>query len=144
MRLAERARLRRLARLGRLMLAAWIATLLLIVLIGFQLALALGAPLGDLAWGGQNPGVLPTRLRVASAVTGLVIYPLIVLVILASAGVIPRTSSPVSGPVVMWVLTGLFLLGALANAVSRSPRERIWAPVSLVVGLCCAAIAVSP
>ena len=125
-------------------LAASIATLLLIVLIVFQLALALGAPLGEMAWGGQNPGVLPTRLRVASAVSGLVVYPFILLVILASAGVIPSSSSPVSGPVAMWVLTGLFLLGALANAVSRSPRERIWAPVSLVIGLCCAAIAVSP
>lgn len=38
---------------------------LLALLAVFQLALAAGAPLGRLAWGGQNR-VLPTRMRIGS------------------------------------------------------------------------------
>lgn len=41
-------------------------------LAAFQLALALGAPWGAAAWGGANAGVLPTRLRVGSAVAAVV------------------------------------------------------------------------
>ncbi len=122
-------------------LAALVAVLVLIVLIGFQLALALGAPFGDMSWGGQHPGVLPRRFRIVSAAAGLVVYPLIVAVILASAGLIEATWLPVTGPAAMWALAGFFLLGALANGISRSRRERIWAPVSLVVSLCCVVIA---
>jgi hypothetical protein len=122
-------------------LAAVVATILLVVLIVFQLALALGAPLGDAAWGGRNPGVLPGRLRVASAIGGLVIYPLIMLVILDSAGMIQVGWLPATGPAAMWGLTAFFLLGTLLNAASRSRRERIWAPVSLIIAVCCAAIA---
>ena len=42
----------------------------------------------------------------------------------------------------IWVLAGLFVLGALANFASRSRIERIWGPVSLVLAVCCAVIAV--
>ncbi|HET9880007.1 MAG TPA: hypothetical protein VFQ81_11990 [Candidatus Limnocylindria bacterium] len=50
---------------------AVIGTVLLAVIAMFQLALAAGAPLGAMAWGGGHPGVLPPRLRVASAVVGV-------------------------------------------------------------------------
>jgi hypothetical protein len=42
----------------------------------------------------------------------------------------------------MWVLAGFFTLGALANLASRSKVERIWGPISLIVAVCCAVIAV--
>lgn len=121
-------------------LAAVIAVSLLAILAVFQVALALGAPWGDMSWGGRHPGVLPMRLRVASAVAGLVVYPVIGLVILASAGVIAERWVSVA-PSALWVLTAFFLLGTLANAASRSHRERIWAPVSLVIAICCGVIA---
>ena len=38
----------------------------------FQVSLAAGAPLGVLAYGGGHEGVLPTSLRVTSAVASLV------------------------------------------------------------------------
>lgn len=109
------------------------------VLTVFQIALALGAPAGAAAWGGSYPGVLPTRLRVASAVVGVFFYPPLALLILDSGGVID-IGWDVS-PLWLWILTGLFLLGTLANAASRSKVERIWAPVSLVLAICCAVIA---
>lgn len=121
--------------------AAIIAAVLIGALTVFQIALALGAPAGAAAWGGSHPGVLPTRLRVASALVGIFFYPPIALLILDSGGVID-IGWDVS-PLWLWVLTGLFLLGTLANAASKSKVERIWAPVSLGLAICCAIVALA-
>jgi len=43
----------------------------------------------------------------------------------------------------MWILTGLFTLGTLANFASRSKRERWWGFVSLTIAICCAVVALS-
>jgi hypothetical protein len=121
-------------------LAATIATVLLVVVIVFQLALALGAPLGKAAWGGRHQGVLPTRFRIASGVVGAIIYPLIIV------GVLDATFGddqllPGNGAPAMWVLTAVFTVGAVANFVSRSPVERLWTPVSAGIAVCCSVIA---
>jgi hypothetical protein len=121
--------------------AALIAIALIGALVVFQVALALGAPFGAAAWGGRNAGVLPSRLRVASAVVGLVVYPILAAVILAAAGLIADAWLPIDPTVAMWILTGFFALGAVVNAVSRSAPERVWAPVSAVLAICCAVIA---
>jgi len=123
-------------------IAAIIAVVLLGVIDVFQLALALGAPLGYAAWGGQHPGVLPMRLRIASGVAALVLYPLVIVTVLGSARLIAGDWLPGGGTVVMWVLAGVLFLGALANFASRSPLERVWGPVALAVAACCAVIAV--
>jgi hypothetical protein len=57
-----------------MVIAAGVAVGLLVVVAVFQLALALGAPFGKAAWGGAHDGVLPPRLRAASAFVGLVVY----------------------------------------------------------------------
>jgi hypothetical protein len=124
-------------------LAAIVAVVLLAVIAGFQISLALGAPWGSAAWGGANAGVLPARLRVASLVAGLLLYPFLVLFVLQSAGVLTTAWVPGAGKVGMWVLTGFFVLGTIANFASRSKRERIWGPVSLAIAVCCAIIAVA-
>jgi hypothetical protein len=43
----------------------------------------------------------------------------------------------------MWFLTGFFTLGAIANFASRSKVERIWGPVTLVLAISTAVIAVN-
>ena len=121
--------------------AAIVAVILLGVIVVFQAALALGAPWGAAAWGGRSPGVLPTRLRVASAVVAVLVYPLVIVLVLACAGIINDEWLPVDGSVIMWVLAGLLAVGALANFASRSQRERIWGPVALAIAVCCAIIA---
>jgi hypothetical protein len=124
-------------------LAAIVAVVLLGAVTLFQLALVLGAPWGAAAWGGQHPGVLPTRLRVASAVTAIVVYPIIIAIILASAQLASIDWLPVKGAAPMWVLAALFVLGAVMNAVSRSRIERIWGPVTLVIAIGCGIVAIS-
>ena len=121
-------------------IAAWIAAVLIAVLTVFHLALALGAPAGAAAWGGSHPGVLPTRLRIASGLVAVFFYPVVAIELLDAAGAIDIGGEV--GSVWIWVLAGLFTLGALANFASRSKIERVWGPVSLVLAVCCLVIAV--
>ncbi len=109
----------------------------------FQVALALGAPAGAAAWGGSYPGVLPTRLRVASGFVGAIFYPVIFFFILDAGGVVDTglaEGSFTKG--LLWILAGLFTLGALANFASKSKVERLWGPVALIIALCCVIIAI--
>lgn len=113
-------------------LAAGVAALLLLAIAVFQARLAAGAPWGAYAWGGQNPGVLPTKFRVASGVA-VVLYLAMVLVPLGAAGWIGWTPPTL----LLWALMGFFILGTLANGASRSKAERaIWTPVSAVLAVC--------
>ena len=124
-------------------IAGGVAVSLLALVALFQLALALGAPFGKAAWGGAHSGVLPTRLRLASAVTGVLVYPAIILIVLSSTRLIDADLVPGNSSAAMWILAVLFVVGTLANAVSRSPMERWWAPVSLAIAICCAVVATS-
>jgi hypothetical protein len=123
--------------------AAILAALLMCVVAVFHVALALGAPAGYAAWGGWHEGVLPTRLRIASGFVGIGVYPALMVFVLATAGVIDAKWVPGTGRLGMWILTGLFTLGTLANFASRSKRERWWGFVSLTIAICCAVVALS-
>ena len=125
-----------------MVIAGIVAVVLLAVIALFQAGLALGAPWGEAAWGGQNPGILPRNLRIASGIGAVVIYPLIILLVLAGAGLISDDWLPFDTTILMWVLAALLTVGAVMNAISRSPRERLWAPVALAVAICCAVIAI--
>lgn len=121
-------------------IAAVVAAVLLGIVTVFQAALALGAPLGTAAWGGKYPGVLPVSFRVASAGAALLIYPGIVTIVLSSAGLIDVEWLPANTGT-MWFLAAIFTLGTVANLMSQSQPERIWAPVSAAIAICCAIIA---
>lgn len=106
-------------------------TVVLALLAVFQIALALGAPLGRFAWGGQHR-VLPARLRVGSAVSVL-IYVLIDLIAWDRVGAIALFPAGFA-EVAMWVIFGYFVLGILMNAISRSRPERLtMVPVTIVL-----------
>ena len=106
----------------------------------FQAAIAAGAPLGRAAWGGTHVR-LPQRLRVASAVA-VAFWIVAALVVLARAGF---DASPVpfsASRWATWILVVLLPIGAVMNAASRSPWERfLWAPIALVLGVLCLALA---
>lgn len=121
---------------------AIIAAILLGIIAVFQIALAAGAPWGAASWGGRHPGKLPTSYRIGSAVAGLFFYPAVAVFILHSAGVLGDDISS-GGVAGLWVLTGLFGLSTVVNLISPSKVERIWAPVALVLTVCCALLAIS-
>jgi uncharacterized membrane protein SirB2 len=121
--------------------AGAIGVALIGAVVVFQLALAVGAPWGQAAWGGQNEGTLPRRLRVASSVAALVLL-LGAWIVLAASGLAGVSPLPGSwlGPA-MWVTTAYFVLGTVVNLISRSRVERVWGPVTLAIAVCCAVIA---
>jgi hypothetical protein len=120
-----------LTTLGR-MLSANQSGLLAATVVGgaalFQVGLAAGMGWGSAAWGGQHPGPLPKRLRVASAGSAVVL-----------AGVAGLAACPDIGgqrrPILLRVAAGYFAVGTVANAASRSPVERFWAPVNAIAAV---------
>ena len=106
----------------------------------FQGSLALGAPLGRFAWGGQHR-VLPTSLRISSVVS-IVIYALVAAVVLAR---ISTSSLGVPAGIIavaIWVVAGYFLLGIGMNLASKSKAERSVMPaVSAVLCVLCVVVA---
>lgn len=123
-----------------MLVAAVGAVALLAIVVAFQLALALGAPLGRAAWGGTHPGVLTRNLRIASAVVAVTLYPVCIVSVLDAAGIV-GDFLPWNDRVMMWVLAAFFGGGTLANLASRSRIERGWAPVAAGIAVSCAVIA---
>src|SRR5215213_2319632 len=121
--------------------SAVFACLVLGAMAVFQALLALGAPLGRFAWGGQHR-ILPGSLR-AGSTFAIVIYGLLAAVVLVRAGVI---ESGVVPPGVVhtaaWVVVAYFLLGVALNLASQSKPERaVMAPVSAVLCASCVVVA---
>lgn len=122
--------------------AVVVACALLAALAVFQVAMALGAPWGRFAWGGQHERELPTGLRVASAVS-ILLYALFAVVLLDRVDVLDAWPDSVSR-VSAWVLFGYFSLGVVMNGISRSRGERmLMTPTVLVLALCTLVVALS-
>jgi hypothetical protein len=101
-----------------------------VLLVGislFQVLLALGAPWGSAAYGGGAAGpdgVLPSGLRVASAIAAVVLG-VSAWVILVRAGLVLR--GPLSPRFLhwgAWVIAGFMVLNTLSNLSSSSAVER--------------------
>jgi len=123
--------------------AAVVAYVLLGALAVLQIALAAGAPLGHLAWGGKHR-VLPRGLRIASALSVLV-YALFAWIISGAVESVDQFGDyiPPEQPGI-WVLTAYFGLGVVVNLVSRSRPERfVMTPVAAVLCACCLVIALA-
>lgn len=114
--------------------AAIVALVLFALLVVFQLTLALGAPWGRAAYGGQNIGVLPTQFRVASAVA-VVVWAVIALTVARRGGLPVWAPVPASWlPVVVWIVVGLLAIAVVMNAITPSDLERaIWLPFTLLL-----------
>ena len=120
--------------------AGKLAAALLLVVVGFQALLALGAPWGAAAYGGANTGVLPDPLRASSAVTGALYLAL--AAVAGTSWVYVRLRARF-----MYGTSALMVVAAVVNIASPSFIERIiWTPVTigLVLTLWCAARLDSP
>jgi hypothetical protein len=127
--------------LGRV--AASLAAAGFVVLGAFELALALGAPLGHAAWGG-DAAHLTTGQRIGSAAS-IVIYAAAAALVLARVGLSSRPRTDRLLKWAPWALAGLFALSALANAASESHWENyLLGPAAAVLAVLCLVIARSP
>jgi hypothetical protein len=120
--------------------AATIATVVLVLLICFQVLLALGVPVGKAAWGGEHR-ILPTNLR-WSSLAAVFILGLAAWMVLARAGLVPPGADLLAIKIVTWVFAGYFALNVVMNLLSKSPLEKaIMTPTSLILVLCFAWVA---
>ncbi len=108
---------------------------LLAVQVAFQAKLALGAPLGHIAYGGRNKGTLPKKYRIISAfaVIGYAFFMNVVIMAFAASN---STYSDGFVDSVLWVMAVFFGLGTVANAISPSKPERWWAVYTLAALIC--------
>ena len=94
----------------------------LVWLTVFQLLLALGVPLGRLAWGGADR-ILPPNKRVASMIAA-VMTAIAALCLADHLGLTSSVPDVVERPL-LWVLLGLFALSTIANFATSSRAEKI-------------------
>lgn len=125
-------------------LAAVAATALFLAMAGFQVVLALGAPIGEHVLGGRYPGVLSGRLRLFSAIAAVILVGA-ALVTLARAGVIgwlPGAAGLLAPAT--WVIAGFLALNTLGNLTSKSRFERtVFAAVTAVLAILYAYVALT-
>jgi hypothetical protein len=124
-------------------ITATFAACLLALLIGFQLALAGGLPLGHAAWGGQYR-VLPPRLRLGSLAAAVVLG-VALWVVLARADLVAPGSAALAVRFATWLFAGYLLLNTLGNLASKNPLERnIMTPVALLLAVAFFVVAQAP
>lgn len=115
----------------------WFALIALFTLLGlalFQIALILGAPLGKFAWGGSNR-VLPTRFRIASAIS-ILLYILFALFACSKINIVSVITNQQLLNIGLWVFTLYFFIGIAMNAISRSKPERnLMTPIAAILAV---------
>lgn len=115
--------------------AALIFSILALLVMLFQLSLALGAPWGEMAMGGKFPGKFSPLLRV-SALAQLLLMAFMALVVLTRAGVLFSEWYETSKSVI-WFVVALSFVSAILNTITPSKKERIlWSPVTLIMLIC--------
>lgn len=123
--------------------AAAVATVGFGGLAAFQLGLALGAPLGEAAWGGTSAD-LSSGERIGSAVSVL-IYAAAAWVVLVRAGMLGNPKRMTLFTRGTWLLACILGLSALMNFASQSAWENfLLGPVAAVLGVLCGVVAWVP
>lgn len=120
------------------------AAILFLGMAAFQVALALGAPLGEHVLGGRSAGTLPTRLRVASALAAVILTGAAVIVLARSAVIgWPVEAVGLLAPA-CWVIAGYMALNTLGNLKSTSRLERtLFAAATADLAILCGYVALT-
>jgi len=120
--------------------AAYIFSILTVVVMLFQLALALGAPWGELAMGGKFPGRFPPKLRV-SAIVQMLLLAFAAFVVLIRAELVLESFFELSKSAI-WFVVALCVVSAILNTITPSKKERIlWSPVTIILVVCAVVVA---
>ena len=108
----------------------------------FRVAIVLGAPLGEYAYGGQNPGILKLPFRIASAFSALVMFA-IAGHYLAQLGVFTPLLEQAGNSIANWGFAVFAGLSAIANNITRSQKEkRLWGGTTIAMLLAAVIVAV--
>lgn len=127
--------------IGKMIYATIIFVILLVAVALVQLALAFGAPLGELTLGGRYKGQLPMKLRFATLIQILILC-LFAIMALAKAQLAFEKlySASIVG---MWFIVIFFVFGNVMNWSSRSKKERyVMGPANTIALICALIIAI--
>ena len=120
--------------------AAYIFSSLTVIVMLFQIALALGAPWGEMAMGGKFPGRFSPMLRI-SAIVQMLLLAFAALIVLTRAGLILDEYFDLSKSAV-WFVVALCVVSAILNTITTSKKERIlWSPVTIILAVCAVVVA---
>ena len=115
--------------------SAYIFCVFTAVVVIFQLALALGAPWGEMAMGGKYPGRFPPKMRVAALIQLLLLL-LVALVVLVRAGLVFDEYFEISKSAA-WFVVALFVVSTFLNVITPSKKERMMgAPIAIILLAC--------
>lgn len=110
----------------------WIVIVISAGMAIFQILLASGVPLGDLAWGGFYKK-LPLKLRIGSFLSAL-LFILAILVVGERIVLFSIMNSPGTLKYFIWFFFILFSLSTVANIMSKSKMEkRIMLPIAVIL-----------
>lgn len=114
------------------LVSAIIFSILIVVVIIFQIMLVAGMPWGSYAMGGKFPGKYPPAMRVASFLQSIILT-FISLIVLSKSGLMfPGWLS--FSKTAIWFVVSFSVIATILNLITKSVWERrIWAPVSLLL-----------
>lgn len=120
--------------------AAYTFGVLTAIVMLFQLALALGAPWGEMAMGGKYPGRFPPKLRV-SAIAQMLLLGFTALIVLTRSGIVLESYFELS-KLAIWFVVALCVVSAILNTITPSKKERmLWSPVTIILVVCAIVVA---
>lgn len=111
-------------------MAALIFTLATLLVILFQLCLAIGLPWGEASMGGKFPGKYPPKMRWVAILNAIVLLVLIMIVVIRAGLIFPELLF--YSNIAIWVVVLFAFIGTILNSITPSKIERIWAPVALI------------
>ncbi|MFX3647864.1 MAG: hypothetical protein ACE3K2_28660 [Paenibacillus sp.] len=125
-----------------LLTSAIVFTVLILIVILFQVALAAGVPWGEYAMGGKFPGKYPISMRFACIVQ-IAILAFMGIIVLSKAELLwPQWS--VLARTATWFIVAYLVIGTILNLITKSVWERrIWAPVTFLMLITSVIVAIS-
>lgn len=106
-------------------------SILISIIILFQIALSLGAPWGSASMGGKFPGVYPTHMRFVAILNAFILLG-ILSIVLSYTNTYFLVLHSISN-VGIWFVVAFFVFETIINTITPSKIERIWAPVCLLL-----------
>jgi hypothetical protein len=112
--------------------AALVYAIITLGVVGFQIALAAGAPWGAFAMGGAFPGQFPPALRIAALVQAALLLGLAAIVLARAGLILPGWTRAARW--LIWFVVAFAALSLVLNLITPSGGERIiWAPTAFLL-----------
>jgi hypothetical protein len=121
-------------------IAAIVFAVITLGVVGFQIALALGAPWGEYAMGGAFPGQYPPELRVVAVIQAILLVGFAVAVLARAELIQVRWLRRARW--LIWVVVAFFVISLVLNLITPSAGERaLWVPVISLLLICSLVVA---